>query len=129
MTTAVVSLIVSTPAYPDADPEGVAGNLRSNADMAELRARAIELLAQAGWVMQQPFVMGDSVNKPGDPTDYQDVVVYFRKGFATSDEGEADMRACEAFVDENFSFGWSDPGTVNDFGHPNCEWWGEGPSR
>lgn len=124
MKTAVLMLVVSTPAFPDADADGVAYNLRANAEVAEARARAIEALAANGWKIAQPFVMGDG-REPGDVADYQDVVMYLRKDFATEDDASADARACGAVADLSFSLGWNDPGTTNDFGHPECETWGE----
>lgn len=124
-TTVVLSLILSTPAYPDADPEGVARNLEDNAEQSVARAAAIRKLAAKGWRMQQPFVMGDRTPRPGDRSDFQDVVVYFRKEFECEAQAEAETRECGASIDHNWSLGWNDDGTANDFGLPNVEWWTE----
>jgi hypothetical protein len=123
--TAVLSLILSTPAYPEADAEGVARNLEDNAELAAARAAAIRELAAMGWRMQQPFLMGDRNPRPGDCGDFQDVVIYFRKEFESEAHAETEARECGASIDENWSLGWNDDGTVNDFGLPNVEWWTE----
>jgi hypothetical protein len=125
MSTAVLSLIVSTPAYPDADPEGVARNLEDNAELAAIRAGVIRKLAAKGWRMQQPFVMGDRNPRPGDRGDFQDVVVYFRKEFEQETQAEAEARECGASIHQNWSLGWNDDGSASEFGHPNVEWWTE----
>lgn len=128
MTTAILMLVISTPAYPDADPAGVAANLRSNAALADARATAVEQLAANGWKMRRPIIMGDDpALGPGDPEDYQDVVIYFEREFedVEADDAIDTATAAGASPDLNFSFGWNADGTANAAGHPNCEWWSE----
>lgn len=120
---AVLMLVVSTPVMEDPTPEYVAKNLEDNAAQAAKRASAIRALADKGWVMQRPFVMPDVADKDDG---FEDVVIFFRKGFPDSDAAEREARECGCSThDDSWSIGWKDQGSVNQLGLPDCESWGE----
>jgi hypothetical protein len=124
---AVVMMVMATIAMPEQTIGDVVRQLRAAATESAERAAIIDALGEAGWTMQQPFVMSDGSGSPSVADGHNDIVVYLRKAFETSAQAEAEVGDLGCTERLNFSFGWNDNGTATGTEHPSCEWWGECP--
>jgi hypothetical protein len=120
MTSAIIELVVSTPAHPEPTVSTVADDITSNAKVADARARYLTNLEQTGWtLLRDPY--------PRENDGYTDIIIQLTKDFPDGETGETaaekEFRGAGAPGLVNASLGWNFNGRETSAGFLDVDWW------